>query len=156
MDWKKNIEYLEKYSFEFYPPVDIAILSKLKKHLNLELPSHLNELYSQTDGIGELLKTQENKEPILIGYLILKLEEVIQLNLDMRHNHDFLELYMPFDSLFFFSNAGNGDLFAYRILNNKIENHEIYCWNHETDERIKVANDLYSFVTMWIKGEIKI
>ena len=32
-----------------------------------------------------------------------------------RANADFAELYMPFDALLFFADAGNGDQFAYAI-----------------------------------------
>lgn len=35
---------------------------------------------------------------------------------------------MPFEPLIFFSEAGNGDLFAISMRGD----HEVYVWNHET------------------------
>ena len=50
---------------------------------------------------------------------------------------------MPFDNLFFFSDAGNGDLFCYSILKNGIiEKTDIYVWNHEDDSRTWAAASL--------------
>jgi SMI1 / KNR4 family (SUKH-1) len=157
MDWKSilsNIQTPDDRSFEFYEPAQSKLFEEFKQTFKTELPDSLKSLYVQTNGVGELLKI--NESPLLIGYLILKLEDLITQNLELRQNESFAELYMPFDCLLFFSNAGNGDYFGFRVLNNMIEWDEIYCWNHETDERIRVANNLFDFLTKWVKGEIKI
>ncbi|MCP9762885.1 SMI1/KNR4 family protein [Lacihabitans soyangensis] len=159
MNWIEIIngfENSEEKSFEFYNSVNSETILKFHRTFSFDLPNELKDLLNQTNGIGELLKINNKPSPIHIGFLIYQLEEIIEVNLNMRNNLDFQDLYMPFDCLFFISNAGNGDLFGYRVLNNKIKWNEIYCWNHETDERVMVANNLYDFLNRWIKGEIKV
>ncbi len=76
-------------------------------------------------------------------------------NLFYRNFEDYRDIYMPFDNLLFFSDAGNGDLFCYAILKNgTIEKTDIYVWNHEDDSRTWVAASLKHFIEGWITSEI--
>jgi hypothetical protein len=53
---------------------------------------------------------------------------------------------MPFDHLLFFGAGAGGDRFAFAIhADGKIHKHDIFRWNHETDERVWIANSLETF-----------
>ncbi len=47
--------------------------------------------------------------------LIWLLDRIVEDNLCFRGHTDFNELYMPFDCLLFFADAGGGDQFAFLI-----------------------------------------
>ncbi len=53
---------------------------------------------------------------------------------------------MPFDSLLFFGEAGNGDQFFYRILDGHVRDADVYLWDHETDSRTWGAPSLVAFL----------
>ncbi len=75
--------------------------------------------------------------------LLWPIEKIISDNLFFKTHPDFSDLYMPFDHLLFFADAGNGDQFAYAIKKNgTIPDHDIFVWNHENDSRMWVAPDI--------------
>ena len=88
--------------------------------------------------------------------LIWPIEQIVQDNLDFRANPDFQLLYMPFDQLMFFADAGNGDQFAYSILAGEIRRSDIFAWNHENDSRTWVAPSLSKYLEWWHSGKIKL
>lgn len=89
--------------------------------------------------------------------LIWSTTQMVKDNLFFRNFEDYKDIYMPFDHLFFFSDAGNGDLFAYAILKNgTIEKTDIYVWNHEDDSRTWVASSLEQFIEGWVTGKISV
>jgi hypothetical protein len=61
---------------------------------------------------------------------------------------------MPFDALLFFGDAGNGDQFAYGILDGEVRMPDIFAWDHENDSRYWVAPDLRQFIEWWAEGRI--
>jgi len=61
---------------------------------------------------------------------------------------------MPFDCLLFFADAGNGDQFAFAILNGESRRDDIFVWNHEDDSRCWVALRLDTFYEGWLTGRI--
>jgi SMI1-KNR4 cell-wall len=63
---------------------------------------------------------------------------------------------MPFDHLLFFSDAGNGDLFGFSILNGSIQKDDIFVWNHEDDSRSWIASSLEAFIKGWITDKITV
>jgi len=71
-------------------------------------------------------------------------------------SEEYRDRYMPFDHLLFFSDAGNGDVFGYAIINGVIQTSRIYVWNHEDDSRSCVAPSLKYFIKGWITDEISI
>ncbi len=73
------------------------------------------------------------------NYLVWSTSRIIEENSNVRNYEDFKDLYMPFECLLFIADAGNGDLFAYSILNGVIQKDDIYIWNHENDSRTWVA-----------------
>src|ERR1043166_2051198 len=90
---------------EFASAVEDAQLTAVERGLGIFLPSELAELLRESNGIEGEYKLA----------LVWPAERILEDNLRFRSNPDFKELYMSFDSLVFFADAGNGDQFAYAI-----------------------------------------
>lgn len=88
--------------------------------------------------------------------LLWSTDRIKSENLMFRSNDDFKELYMSFDDLLFFGDAGNGDQFAYPIQNGKIQRNDIFIWNHEEDSRNWIAPNLKAYFEWWLTGKIEI
>ena len=88
--------------------------------------------------------------------LLWPVSRIVSDNLLFRSNPDFRELYMPFDCLLFFADAGNGDQFAFVVLDGEVRREDIFVWNHEADSRSWVAPHLEAFYERWLTGEIKV
>jgi hypothetical protein len=76
-------------------------------------------------------------------------------NLHVRGSADLAALYMRFDSLLFFGDAGNGDQFAFRVLSNET-GPDVYVWDHESDNRVWVARDLRGYIDGRLTGAIRV
>lgn len=156
MDWKKYITehinpIVQDTTFEFNTAAGNDQLAELRLQLQIdELPAQLEELYKQTNGIREIL----NGQPI--GELIWSAERVIETNKEYRCTPGFAELYMSFDQLLFISDAGNGDLFGFVVLQGKTDRPDIFHWNHEDDSRTWIAADLKQFLKGWTDGTIHV
>ena len=83
-------------------------------------------------------------------------ERIQQDNIEFRTTEDFKDLYMPFDSLLFFADAGNGDQFAFTVLNGEIRRNDIFVWNHENDSRTWAASNLKQYLEWWLSGKLQI
>ncbi len=88
--------------------------------------------------------------------LVWSVERVVRENLFFRLHPDFQELYMPFDCLLFFGDAGNGDQFAFAITGGKIRRDDIFVWDHETDSRTWVAPGLSTYLEWWLTGKLTV
>lgn len=87
---------------------------------------------------------------------IWSIEQLIRENIFLRTIHEPRDFIKPLDTFLFFSDAGNGDLFGYSIVNGSIQNEDINVWNHEDDSRSVIAISLEEFIKGWIVGEISI
>lgn len=143
--WKDYISSVSK-EYSFKPPATTIEVNQIKKELNVELPKKLFELFGETNGVFDSFDCP----------LIWSTSQIVTDNLFFRNFDDYKDIYMPFEHLLFFSDAGNGDLFGYRILNGSIQTDDIYVWNHEDDSRMWVAPSLEVFINDWITGEISI
>lgn len=118
----------------------------VEESLNVKLPDELKSLFKETDGVfGEYD----------LG-LVWSTEQIISNNTDFRNDSNYKDLYMPFDCLLFFADAGNGDQFAYSILNGEIRRTDIFVWNHENDSRTWAASNLKQYLEWWLTGKLKI
>jgi hypothetical protein len=107
------------------------------------LPPDLNELLLETNGVdGEFG----------LG-LIWPIERIHADNLGFRTNATFTSLYMPFQPLLFFADAGNGDQFAFVMRDRPAD---VFVWDHETDSRTMVAPNLGTYLEWWLDGRIRI
>ncbi|MCU0238999.1 MAG: SMI1/KNR4 family protein [Pyrinomonadaceae bacterium] len=142
--WRELVSNLSE-ECEFNPPAVWADIDYVKRELEIELPTELVELLKETNGIsGEYG----------LG-LIWTSERILTDNKVFRNTEDFKDLYMPFDCLLFFADAGNGDQFAYSILDGEIRRNDIFVWNHEDDSRTWVASNLKQFLEWSLTGKIK-
>ncbi|MCS0791340.1 SMI1/KNR4 family protein [Cytobacillus firmus] len=144
--WK---EFITSISMEhqFKNPATKFEIAQIKKELNVELPDELAALFNETNGVFDNWNCP----------LVWSTSQIIKDNLFYRDFEGYRDIYMPFDDLFFFSDAGNGDLFCYAIVKNgTIEKNDIYVWNHEDDSRTWVAASLKHFIEGWITGKIDI
>ena len=112
--------------------------------LGVQLPKELSSLLRETDGVKDEYGLD----------LIWPIRRIRDDNLMFRTYEDFVELYMPFDHLLFFSDAGNGDQFAFVITGGAVRRPDIFVWNHENDSRKWVAPALKIFLEWWQQGNI--
>jgi hypothetical protein len=118
---------------KFRAPATTAELEVAETELQISFPGELRSLLLETNGVAAHYSTP----------VVWPVDEMITQNRMFRHNAGFAELYMPFDSLLFFGDGGNGDHFGYRILGGQIRATSfIYEWDHEGDDRVWFATDL--------------
>ena len=130
----------------FQPGVKAGVFAAAEHELQIQLPPELAEMLSESDGVtGEYG----------LG-LVWPIERIRTDNMAFRNNVDFRELYMPFDNLFFFADAGNGDQFAFSICAGVIRRPDVFAWNHEDDSRTWVAPSLRLYLEWWLKGRIQL
>jgi hypothetical protein len=143
--WRDFIQSLSR-DCTFKPPCAFASLDVAQEKLQVEFPTELRALLSESDGV--LGKYS-------LG-LVWPVERIVADNLAYRGNADFRELYMPFDCLLFFGDAGNGDQFAFSICGGVIRRDDIFAWNHGDDSRTWVAPSLRTYLEWWLIGRIEL
>ncbi|HEY3762215.1 MAG TPA: SMI1/KNR4 family protein [Verrucomicrobiae bacterium] len=143
--WREKIQTWTKEAI-FKNAANKMAVAQIEKGLKIVLPGELRDLLLESDGIQGRHGTG----------LIWNCERIAADNLKYRSYPDFRDLYMPFDSLLFFADAGNGDQFAFAIRNNQIQSPNIYVWNHENDSRTWVAPSLEKYLEWWLSGKIKV
>ena len=130
----------------FRPAALPATVLRAQEALRLTLPADLEALLLETDGAeGEFGLS-----------LVWPIERIVHDNLMFWHDGSFRDLYMPFDSMLFFSDAGNGDQFAFPLRSGRVLKTEVYAWNHENDSRTWVAPSLEVFFEWWLSGRLTI
>ncbi|EEL19394.1 SMI1/KNR4 family protein [Bacillus toyonensis] len=146
MKWTNFIKSIST-DCKFNTPATEATITKIEDMFQVKLPDELKYFLCETNGV-------EYSEFNLT--LVWNTDRIQKENYDMRSEKFFKEMYMPFDSLLFIADAGNGDLFGYRVLNGLIDNYDIYIWNHENDSRTWIAPSLQIFIEWWYEGKISI
>ena len=142
--WRELIQKLEPAA-RFAPPVEPSAISAAGEALGTRLPEELYAFLEESNGV-------RGKHGVS---LVWPLERIVRDNLSFRRNPDFPRLYMPFDSLLFFADAGDGDQFAFRILMSEVPDRDVYVWNHENDSRSWCAPGLGTYLEWWLAGRIK-
>ena len=141
--WRELIESLIS-EYTFYPPADPALIAAIEAALGMTLPDDLKSLLAESNGVDGKYG---------LG-LIWPAERIKADNQMFRSYPDFAELYMPFDHLVFFADAGNGDHFAFAVRKNGTVDGDVFVWNHEDDSRIHVAFSLRQYLERSCRGEI--
>lgn len=121
-----------------------AALSAAESALMLSLPPDLAGVLRESDGIDG---------PFGLS-LIWPIDRIVADNLSFRANLDFRSLYMPFDHLLFFGDAGNGDQFAFAIQDGATRRPDVFAWDHENDSRSWRAPDLRRYLEWWSDGRL--
>lgn len=145
MEWFKTLQDLSP-SIERTSGASTADISACEQALGVALPDDLKALLTESNGVlGEYE----------LG-LVWPAERIKSENLQFRSDPNFPELYMPFDSLLFFGDAGNGDQFAFPIQAGAARRPDIFVWSHEDDSRTWIAPSLGKFLQWWFSGHIKV
>jgi hypothetical protein len=121
--WREKLLTLHR-DLGFHEPARRERLDEVERALSVVLPSDLASLLSETDGVTD---------PYGTG-LVWSTERIISDNRALRASPEFASLYMPFDALLFFADAGNGDQFAFPIAAAGARG-EVFVWDHEDDSR---------------------
>jgi hypothetical protein len=143
--WREFIQSLTA-DFTFHTPAILDEVENVESSLRVLFPDELKSLLQESDGVKGSYGTG----------LIWNVQRIKKDNLNFRQIPDFKELYMPFDHLLFFADAGDGDQFAFGILNGEIRNPDIFVWNHENDSRTWVAPSLDVYLEWWLNGKLKV
>lgn len=127
---------------QFRDPATRAALQDVEASLGHSLTHELRELLIETDGIeGEYGLS-----------LLWTAERIASDNRHFRSSAEFGDLYMPFDGLVFFADAGNGDQFFQSLSGNN----DVYVWDHEDDSRTWVASTVLGYLKAWMRGELSV
>src|SRR5436309_3434281 len=111
----------------FSAPCSVTALTAAEQALSQRIPPALRDLLTETDGV---------RGAHGLG-LVWNLDRIASDNMQFRSNDEFAPLYMPFEPLLFFADAGNGDQFAF--LSPPVDRDDIFAWDHESDSRRWVA-----------------
>jgi SUKH superfamily protein len=139
--WRERISALTEHA-KYAVPVANADLISAEVVLG-PLPAQLGDLLAETDGVWGAYDLD----------LIWPLARIVRDNVMFRTNPDFASVYMPFDALLFFADAGNGDQFAFPCLPRR---DDVFVWDHESDSRSWVAGSLDQYLQWWLDGTLKI
>lgn len=142
--WKQLLESLTD-KCEFSPPF-LGDFARAETILGALLPADLQSLMRESNGVRGEYESG----------LVWSMERIVETNGEMRQNSFYRELYMPFEPLLFFADAGTGDLFAFPVVNGAPSRRDIFAWNHEDDSRIWVAPSLEKYLEWWLNGKIKL
>ena len=145
LTWREFIQNLTP-NFTFHSSARLNKIKKVESSLDVLFPDELRSLLQESDGVEGTYD---------LG-LIWNVERNQKDNLFFRQFADYKNIYMPFDHLLFFADAGNGDQFAFTILNGEIRKHDIFVWNHEDDSRQWAAPSLDVYLEWWLSGKLKI
>jgi hypothetical protein len=142
------LELISKLSddCEFNLPAAFAEILAVEESLVVALADELKGLLKETNGVNDKYGSG----------LIWSIERIQHDNIEFRTTEDFKDLYMPFDSLLFFADAGNGDQFAFTILDGEIRRNDIFVWNHENDSRTWAASNLKQYLEWSLNGKLQI
>jgi hypothetical protein len=144
--WKDLIQNLTD-NCEFTTPATTDRLDAAEAKLGVKFPGDLRSLLGESDGV---------EAEYGLG-LIWPLDRIVEDNLNFRKSESFRDIYMPFDHLLFFGDAGNGDQFAFPIQGDGVIHRcDVFAWNHEDDSRNWVAPSLKTFLEWWSSGKIKL
>ncbi len=130
-----------KQFFDIREGVTEKQIADFEKETGLQLPPEAKAIYLFSDGIQDGWWT------------VFPLEKLFELNAAQRlraAHHKNEGFYLPFESMYFFGEEGNGDLYGFPIVDGQIGG-RVYRWDHETDNREFVGADLLSFLQYQIE-----
>jgi hypothetical protein len=133
--WRELVQSLSS-RVRLSAPAQASVIARVERELGLRLPAELQQLLLESNGI----------EGDYGASLVWPIEAIRAQNLTFRARPDFRSLYMPFDCLLFFANAGSGSQYAYAVLDGAVRRTDVYLWNHENDSRLWVAPSLQQYL----------
>lgn len=109
------------------------MIAEVERELGLPLPFELASLLGETDGVRNHYGDA----------VVWSVERLIEDNLAIRSEPDYLQLYAPFDEMIFFGDSDMGPQFAYVHTD---YGPGIVVWDHETDRRQLVVASLRDYL----------
>jgi hypothetical protein len=137
--WRELIQTLEPEA-ELNEGVTDERFAPAAAALEVTLPGDLAALLAETDGVTGVYGLN----------LVWPLDRIVKDNLHFRSSFD--DLYMSFEGLLFFADAGNGDQFAFPITAGGVGD-EVFVWDHEDDSRRWYAISLRMYLEWWLSGQ---
>lgn len=137
--WRARLAPLGK-AVRLSAPASEGRVEALAGALGVSVPAELRALLLETDGVADRTGAR----------VVWPADEIARQNREFRTKAEFRQLYMPFDSLLFFGEAGNGDQFFFRVLDGLVRDADVYVWEHETDNRVWIAPSLEPFLVRWL------
>ena len=132
--WKELIGRLYGDA-EFAEPASDAEIDQIERRLGQAVPDELRDVLRLTDGVRAEYGSG----------LVWSVREIIDANTEFRRDAGLAELYQPFDHLMFVGDDGGGDQFAF-VRPPAGRSDEVFVWDHETDERLRIADSLKNYV----------
>jgi len=117
----------------------VSAVEQASRELAAAIPDELASLLSETNGVADRYGAG----------LIWPIERIVEDN--QRFRTSFGDIYMSFDSLLFFADAGNGDQFAFSITTASVRD-DVFVWDHESDSRRWYAGSLAQYLEWWLSG----
>lgn len=143
--WHEFIHSLDSTA-QFAQEASEAQILESEGALGVRFPEDLKTLLYESNGVRDHY-----------GFCIVwSLEEITQYNGEMRLLPQYSENYSSFAELLFFADAGNGDRFAFPVLQREAQQGPVLAWNHEDDMRKEVASSLQFFLEGWLNGNISV
>ena len=133
--WRRRLERVAPEG-KFGEGASERDVAAAERALRVPLPEELRALLLESDGIADRYGTRT----------VWQVAELVRRNVAFRTEPSFRELYMPFDAMLFFGEAGDGDQFFHRILDGEVRHPDIYVWSHETDSRSWRSPTLAAFL----------
>ena len=118
------------------------VLARAGRRLGRPIPEQLTSLLTESDGVRGAHDAG----------LVWPAERIVTDNLWFRTAPELRDLFMPFDPLLFFADAGNGDQFA--LLVPPVGRPDVFVWDHENDSRTWVAADLGTYLRWRADGRL--
>src|SRR5688500_6788972 len=103
----------------FYIPASAREIGHAERELGVALPAELRQLLRETNGVSANYSAP----------LVWPVDEIVAQNRHFRSSRAFARLYAPFTDLLFFGAEGNGDQFAYRVLEGRVADTSVYEWD---------------------------
>lgn len=114
-------------------PVEASEIVEAERRLGRALPTDLKQLLLESNGV--------------LGHshvdTVWTIDQIVEQNLRSWSDETFAQLYMSFGALMFFGGNGGGDQFAFV---QKPQRPDVFVWEHESDSRRWVANDLRDYL----------
>jgi SMI1 / KNR4 family (SUKH-1) len=121
----------ERKGFSLSAPPPAGAIDEAEARLGHPLSDALRSLYAQTDGFQDEWGCS----------CVMCLADLVTENEQMRNDAENRAHYMPFDSLLFFGQMGNGDLLFHPVLTAGVPA-DVFLWDHEDDSRRWYARDV--------------
>lgn len=118
----------------FHAPCSDEEFMRLETTLNVSLPNEFAALLKETNGVEVAYGVS----------LVWSVNDIAENNMEMRSQirpGGELAFCMPVDHLLIFGESGNGDLYAFPITPEGVQN-RVFVWDHEDDSRTCQANSL--------------